>query len=71
MGRRRKRLASKTGDRADFAAVRKLRRRSIDEWQMANSPKRFRRRAIQLAAQAEKRQAKQEARDKAREDALA
>ena len=70
-GRRRKRLTKRNGDRQYFAAVKKLRRRKIDEWQMANNPKRFRRRAVQLAAQAEKRQMKQEARDKAKQDALA
>lgn len=61
--RRKKRLTKKNGDRQYFAAVRKLRRRKIDEWQMANHPKRFRLRAVQLSAQAIKRQDKQERRD--------
>ena len=61
--RRKKRLTKRNGDRQYFAAVRKLRRRKIDEWQMANHPKRFRRRVVQLAAQAERRQLKQERRD--------
>ena len=61
--RRAKRQAKKNGDRQYFVAVRKIRRHEIDEWQMKHHPKRFRRRAIQLAEQAAKRQAKQEARD--------
>ena len=64
--RRRKRLM-KRGDRQYFAAVRKIRREKIDKWQLEHKPGRFARRLNQLAAQAARRQLKQEARDRARE----
>lgn len=69
--RRRKRLTKRVypdqaSDRQYFAAVRKIARHKIDTWQMEHNPKKFRRRANQLFKQAEKRQAKQKARDDAK-----
>lgn len=63
--RRRKRQLNTNGDRSYFAAVRKIRRNKIDEWQLKHKPERFRLRLIQLSLQATKRQMKQEARDRA------
>lgn len=65
--RRRKRLTKRNGDRQYFAAVRKLRRGSIDQWQLKHKPERMKKRLVQLTMQAKKRQMKQEARDKAKE----
>ena len=60
--RRKKRQDKRNGNRQYFTAVRKLRRHKIDQWMMEHNPKKFRRRALQLAEQAKRRQAKQEAR---------
>ena len=68
--RRAKRQTSRNGDRRYFAAVRKLRRHAIDEWQLKNNPEKFKKRLTQLTLQALKRQHKQEERDRAREAAL-
>lgn len=65
--RRKKRLAKVNGDRQYFAAVRKLRRDAIDQWQLKHKPERMKKRLVQLTLQAKKRQMKQEARDKAKE----
>lgn len=59
-------MRKRNGDRQYFAAVKKLRRNQIDEWQLKNKPERFKRRLAQLALQAKKRQWKQEQREKAR-----
>lgn len=63
--RREKRLTKKNGDRQYFAAVRKLRRDTIDKWQLEHKPERMKKRLVQLTIAAKKRQMKQEARDKA------
>ena len=57
------------GNRQYFRAVNRLRRNQIDQWQMANKPKKFKARLAQLTLQAKKRQWKQEQRDKARAEA--
>ena len=69
--RRKKRKAKWNGDRKYFAAVRKIRRHKIDEWQLKHKPERFKRRLVQLSLQASVRQAKQEARDEARKETAA
>lgn len=43
--------------------MRKLRRDTIDKWQLENKPERFKKRLAQLALQAKKRQWKQNRRD--------
>ncbi len=67
--RRKKRLAKRNGDRQYFAAVRKIRRSRIDEWMLKHKPELFKKRLVQLSLQASVRQAKQKARDNAREAA--
>ena len=62
-------MRKRNGDRQYFAAVRKLRRNEIDQWQLEHKPKRFKKRLAQLTLQAKRRQWKQEKRDELR-DAL-
>lgn len=61
--RRKKRLTKKNGDRQYFAAVRKLKRDSLDQWQLKHKPERMKKRLVQLTIAAKKRQIKQAARD--------
>jgi hypothetical protein len=69
--RRAKRKDRVNGNRQFFRAVNRLRRNEIDQWMLEHNPEKFKKRLAQLSFQASLRQKKQEARDKAREDALA
>ncbi len=65
--RRAKRISKSNGDRQYFQAVRKMRRKRIDDWQIKHATQKFTRRLTQLTYQAVKRQAKQTLRDNRRQ----
>jgi hypothetical protein len=64
--RRMKRKRRTNGDRQYFQAVLHLRRAQLKEWKLKNNPEKLKKEALQQAAAAARREAKQKERDDAR-----
>lgn len=71
VSRRKKRIANKNGDRQFYQQVKTIKRRRLLVWHTEHNPELVKKTAAKQALQAAKRMLKQQARDKAREDAVA
>lgn len=71
VSRRKKRIANKNGDRQFYQQVKTIKRRRLLVWHTEHNEEKVKQTIAKQALQAAKRQLKQRARDKAREDAVA